>query len=105
MNKDYFGSNLQDPCVKLQSATECQRLCQQTEICAKFSYVTDTYNGRLGVADVGDRKRCCLKPNISIPLRVELGITSGPRFCSGLYIYDTVTTKCVGMRATPIQLI
>ena len=55
---DYNIANLV-ACSKEESMLKCQQKCQQTVECDKFSYVTDTYNGRFGT---GARKNCCLKP-------------------------------------------
>ena len=77
-NKDYPGNNLKFGCTRKDSIMECQNLCQATQGCAKFSYVTDTYDGKHGT---GARKNCCLKSYATMDLVDETGVISGPRSC------------------------
>ena len=77
-HKDYDGENLNIGCTKKGNVAECQNLCQDTQRCAKFSYIMDTYNGQHGTAA---RKNCCLKANVTMELIDMADVTSGPRFC------------------------
>ena len=74
---DYNIANL-GACSKEESMLKCQQKCQQSVECDKFSYVTDTYNGRFGT---GARKNCCLKPPGAAELVEMEGVTSGPKNC------------------------
>ena len=71
-----LGSDIQ--CTHDQnSATECQRLCQRTDECAKFVYVTDrSPNPSL-------QGMCCLKRNVHIDLTDQIGTIAGPKYCPG----------------------
>ena len=75
---DYTGRNLK--CIKEPSTAKCQELCKKTVECAKFSYITDKYNGEHGVAARGN---CCLKPDIPSGLTKQPGVISGPKICPG----------------------
>ena len=81
VNKDYYGKNIgQGECPRRDSLAKCQELCQQTATCIKFTYVTDSYNGKFGAAI---RRSCCLKADASIKAVVEPGTISGPKICQG----------------------
>ena len=70
--KDYFGHDLNGCRGKVDSAKKCQELCQRTPGCFKFTHITST-------------RTCCLKPALHIPLTDVVGVTSGPKYCSGKY--------------------
>ena len=77
-DKDYDGANLNSGCTKKDNVTECQRLCQDSLGCEKFSYITDAYSG---VHGAGARQNCCLKSSATMDLVDEPDVTSGPRLC------------------------
>ena len=84
MDKDYYGGNIK--CLKQSTIADCEQLCQNTVGCDKYSYVTDTYNGKYGPSA---RRNCCLKPDAPMPLTDEKDVTSGPRVCHGKWKCDT----------------
>ena len=78
-NKDFTGDDIK--CVQRESAESCQKLCQQTEQCRKFSYITNTYDGN------AKRRDCCLKRNGKMFPIDNVGIISGPRYCNGKFTF------------------
>ena len=79
-DQDYYGGDIK--CVKQNSLTDCQQLCQNTDGCERFSYVTDKYNGKHGPAA---RRGCCLKKGYRLKLTKEVGVISGHKICYGEY--------------------
>ena len=63
----------------MESARDCQKLCQETTHCSKFDYVKDTYDGAQGHSV---RKTCVLKGGSSLVLiNAESSVVSGPKYC------------------------
>ena len=72
-NKDYPGGDIK--CKKRKSAFECDKLCKQTEKCAKFTYFTNNFPVK------SRRNQCCLKANKHFATVELKGAISGPRIC------------------------
>ena len=74
---DYFGGDIE--CIKEKSVSECQQLCQQTDKCAKFSYLTNDFS------EENRRTECCLKTDQAISPSHMKGVISGPKECGNLH--------------------
>ena len=65
-------------CQKTNTIQECQMLCQNTNGCKRFVYVTDAYNGDYGI---GARGSCCLKDQTLPDYRDVQDVVTGPAQC------------------------
>ena len=76
-NKDFGGPNMNNAAVdKTDTVQDCQRLCQQTSGCVKFTYLTDS-------SDISPewRKSCVLKDDPLGGLIDKENAVSGPKEC------------------------
>ena len=76
---DYPGDNLNYGCTKKDTIEQCKMLCQDTEKCDHFVYVTDNYDGMYGS---GLRRNCCLKRATTKALIPVQDVATGPRHCT-----------------------
>ena len=64
--------------AKKDSVRDCQKFCQQTVNCSKFTYIKDTYNG---VFWPENRKLCALSQDSSMDVIDTDDFVSGPKQC------------------------
>ena len=83
-NTEYQGNDLEGEC-RLQPAVwkrdtpeDCQTLCEATNNCEHFTWISPKNSWKAG------RKRCCLK-NSSTQVIVDMeGSVSGPKRCNNI---------------------
>ena len=76
-DKDYTSANLKT-CTKTDDAIGCQLLCEKTNECTRFSYITAKYDGQYGAG----MKGCCfLKTTTNETLIDHGGVMAGPKSC------------------------
>ena len=78
MNKDFPGGDLK--MIKVKSKSECKKLCQKTDKCAKFTYLSNHF------PDVNRRGECNLKTDKLIEPTDLKGAISGPKDCGNLFL-------------------
>ena len=68
-------------CIKKYNSKLCQHLCQKTEGCTRFAYVSNEYNGVHGTGI----RQCCFMKSTSDENMVDMdGVIVGPKTCNGL---------------------
>ena len=105
VNKDYPSTKLElsTGCAKREGPAQCQMLCQKNQICTRFSYMTEKYNGVQG----STIKNCCFLKKTVVESPVALsGAISGPQTCPvgkimiSLYLRKSVSRdKCITKRS------
>jgi len=76
-DSNYASANMNGACTKTSTVGECQLLCQNTDGCTRFAYLTNNYNGALG-----KQQQCCLKSSAVEKTVHEDDVITGPRYCS-----------------------
>ena len=75
---DYFEDcDRQPETWKRESSKECQILCQETEDCIEFTWISPGSEGDWA----NGKNRCCLKNKKSRSPETIRGRISGPKFC------------------------
>ena len=80
-NTNFGGFELNEYCIsqpttwRRESPSQCQFLCQQTDGCEQFTWISTNNSW------IDGRKRCCLKYQANATSTFEEGVVSGPKAC------------------------